>query len=290
MSLSTAAGLLQGLVVAQALLPEGFEMPSFVYVVVLVVGTATVAALLWALKPPVTDATVLALAPWMMIGGTVHALYQIHGAPDLVEPLLGTPAIYVTTAIVGGSVWIVTSLYSAMGSNSPDRPLGLAGIALFTVALGWGVVQALGAGTLDPLPVVIGIVAATLLTALTWFLIGYRWTQAAAVTSWTGALVVASHALDGVSTAVGFDWLDAEERTPLSAYVLDAAEALPTAEYVGSGWLFVAVKLALATVVVVLFRDWVREAPRQARLVLAFVAAVGLGPAVHNFTLFLLAG
>jgi uncharacterized membrane protein len=101
-----------------------------------------------------------------------------------------------------------------------------------------------------------------------------------------GVLVVFAHALDGVSTAVGADLLGFEERTPLSAAILEFAGTLPTADPLGVGWLFVLVKLALAGAIVSLFADYVREEPTQAYLLLSGVIAVGLGPGAQNVLLY----
>jgi uncharacterized membrane protein len=57
----------------------------------------------------------------------------------------------------------------------------------------------------------------------------------------------------------------------------------------GVGWLFVLVKLLVAAGIVVLLADLVREDPVEGRLLLGFVAAVGLGPGVHNVLLFVVA-
>jgi len=68
------------------------------------------------------------------------------------------------------------------------------------------------------------------------------------------------------------------------------ADWLPTAETLGSGWLFVVVKLAVAGGVVVLFADYIDEVPTEGLLLLGFIAAVGLGPGVHNLLLFAVTG
>ena len=65
---------------------------------------------------------------------------------------------------------------------------------------------------------------------------------------------------------------------------------MPTAEVLGTVWLFVLVKIALATVVVTFLAESVRERPREGYLLLALVAAVGLGPGAHNLLLFTVLG
>jgi uncharacterized membrane protein len=135
-----------------------------------------------------------------------------------------------------------------------------------------------------------GLVGATVLAAAAWRLLAAARPPATAATAAPGALVVFAHALDGVSTAVGYDVLGFGERTPLSRLLIEAGAALPTEPYVGAAWLFVLVKLSLACWVVVLFADLVRDTPRRGRLLLAAVAAVGLGPGAHNLLLFTVAG
>lgn len=278
--------LLQG----GTVLPEGFTVPPVAYAIVLVLGLATVGALLWTLSPPVTHRTVLALAAWMMVGGTLHAIYQLRDVHDLVKPLLASPAVYATTAVVAGSLWVVTTLYGAMSAHDPDRTLGVLGLVFVTALLTFAVVEAVFAGELRPIPAVVAVVATGLVAAITWLAVSLYATETAAITSWTGVVVLVSHTLDGVTTAVGHDLLTVEERTPLSELLLEVGAELPTAQYVGAGWLFVFVKLLLAVTILVLFREWVREQPGSARLALALVAAVGLGPGFHNLVLFALGG
>ncbi|ELY58846.1 hypothetical protein C493_06157 [Natronolimnohabitans innermongolicus JCM 12255] len=100
-------------------------------------------------------------------------------------------------------------------------------------------------------------------------------------------IVVFGHTVDGVSTAIGYDVLGAGEEVPLSRLILEAGESLPTAEYIGGGWLFILVKVGLALVILGLFKEYVEERPRQARTLLAGVAALGLGPGIHNVLLFI---
>jgi len=50
------------------------------------------------------------------------------------------------------------------------------------------------------------------------------------------------------------------------------------------------VKILVAAAVVVLMDDYLNEEPVEASLLLALVAAVGIGPATNNIVLFLFAG
>ena len=274
-------------------LPTGYEeLPPWPFAVVLVVILGMVIALLWALDPVVDDRTVLALSPWIVTGGVMHVLYQQGAFPETVAPLFGTLFVYVTVSSVAGLVWIGSVLSAQMRSHGVAyRPLGVIGTGVAVTFIVLSVYTAIGEGvTIRPFFSAIALVVAALVAAVVWIAISLKFTEAAAATGAAGALVVFSHAVDGVSTAIGYDLLGVTERTPLSRVILEAGESLPTAEFVGAGWLFVLVKLALAAGIVVLFREWAREDPRQARLVLLLLAAVGLGPGFHNLLLFAVAG
>lgn len=268
-----------------AILPAGFALPPLPYLLVLVAGVLAVAAGLWRLAPAVTADTVLGLVPWMAVGSALHALYVLDAAPTAVAPLLGTPAVYATGFIALGAVWAAAE--TRVGT-APDvaRWLGLVGGAVFLLAAGAVLLSGRGLGLVWPLA---GLAVAAAVTVGAWrLLLGLA--PEAAVTGRPGVVVVFAHALDGVSTAIGVDVLGFGERTPVSRAILDVAAGLPTADAIGTGWLFVLVKLGVAVAVVWLFADLVEDDPRQGYLLLAIVAAVGLGPGVHNLLLYAAVG
>jgi uncharacterized membrane protein len=286
--------------VVGAILPEGFALPGLVYLVPLVLTLLATVGVLVFLDPEVTDWTVVAFAPWMMLGAVLHVLYRqdvLYGQdvyPDIIQPLFGTPTVYLTTATLAAAVWSFSTLLAAMrrtGSN--DRQLGIVGGGFTVVFVTFAMVIGANAGGLTATSAfwpVIGLVVAGVTAAVAWLVLSLTFTDAAAVTGAPGALVVFAHSLDAISTAIGVDVLGAGERTPLSAAILDLAADLPTAELIGSGWLFILVKLLLALIIVAALEDLYRDAPRQARAVLGGVAAVGLGPGIHNLLLFAVTG
>ncbi len=267
--------------------PEGFVLPPWYLLVPLAVALAGVVTILWLLAPPVTDETVVSFAPWMMLGSTLHVLYKIDAFPSQIEALFSAPTVYATTATVAGIAWILGSfLYAAGLQRSIEWFVGLTGTGFFsvfaaiTLLFGWEV------GTFQPFWPVMSVIVAGIVAAVAWIALSLWFTEVATATSVTGALVVFSQALDGVSTAVGYDVLGASEEVPISRTILEAGGSLPTAEYLGAGWLFVLVKLALSLAIVGLFAEFVREAPREGRLLLGLIVAVGLGPGTHNVLLF----
>jgi uncharacterized membrane protein len=266
-----------------AVLPEGFALPPLPYLLVLVVGLWAVGALLRRRRPPVTGATIRAFVPWMILGAALHVLYALEALPTAVRPLAGTPSVYLSVAVVAGATWLGAAATDA-GTARRLRRVGIL-LALPVVAA----VLAVGAaaGTLR-IGYALGIlVGAAVATAATWGLLR-RLRPDVTATGRLGVLAVGAHALDGVSTAIGIDLLGFAERTPLSRLVIEFGASLPVAP--GGGWLFVLVKLVVAGVVVAALAETVREEPRTGRLLLGFVAAVGLGPGAHNVLLFTVAG
>ena len=266
-------------------LPEGFALPPLPYSLALFAATALVAGALVRTAPTVSDRTILALSPWVPVGSSLHVLYVVGWISDGIAALLGTPAVYVTTFVVAGAVWLAAE-YAGLGV---ERTLGATGTVAALAVVGYALARGASDGLLVFWPLV-GLFVAVAITAAAWVATREAYPGVAATTGAVGALALFGHALDAVSTAVGVDVLGFGERTPVSRMVLEVGAALPTAEVVGVGWLFVLVKLAIAEVVVVLFADFVREDPVQGYLLLGAVAAVGLGPGVHNLLLFALAG
>lgn len=261
-------------------LPAGFGLPPLPYLVALLVSVLVVAALLVRARPRLTQQIVLSLAPWMVAGSALHALFQLELAPPVVDPLLGTPSVYLTTFVAAGVIWLLAL------AGAADRIPGILGSVGALVFLLATIPVLAGGGVLRPWLSVLSVAAAAILAIACWFTLARFFPGTTATTGGVGLLVLFAHGLDGVSTAVGADLLSFEERTPLSAAILELAGSLPTADLVGVGWLFILVKLGLATVIVHLFADYVREDPEGAYLLLALVIAVGLGPGAQNVLLF----
>lgn len=274
------------------LLPTGFALPALPYLVGLLVAAVATGLFLYRRRPRVTEDTVTALAPWMAGGGALYAIYQVDAAPPGAAPLFSSPAVYLTTGILAGAVWAATAERPSTGWQPTTTPglLAITGTALLLAALTAAYTSAYyRAGGVDT-TVSAGIVVTTIvLTVGVWFLLTRYRDSAVDATGSVGLLAVFGHALDGVSTAVGYDVLGFGEQTPLSRIIIEAAGALPTAEVIGAGWLFVLVKLALAAGVVALFEQYVREEPTEGYLFLGLIAAVGLGPGAHNVVLFAIA-
>ncbi|MFB6137721.1 MAG: DUF63 family protein [Halobacteriaceae archaeon] len=275
-----------------ALLPAGSRLPPWPHALVLLAGAVAVAGALRRRRPAVDDRTVLALAPWMVLGAVLYVARQLGLVPDPVAPFAGSPTVYGTVAVLAGATWVLAGAGTVGegASTGPRRP-ALATLASVG-ALGAVFVAALAVGrgvrreTLTLTWPLAAVAIAALLTALGWWLLGRLDPETTETAGGAGALALFGHALDGVSTAVGYDVLGFGERSPLSRAIIEFASTLPTADLLGAGWLFVAVKVALSLVAVWLLVGYVREAPPEGYALLGFVAAVGLGPGAHNVLLF----
>lgn len=269
------------------LLPSGFALPPLRVLAVLSIAAAATGGLLYRRDPPVTGQVVAAFAPWMVAGATLYALYQVEAVPAPVRPLFGTPAVYVTTFVAAGLLW--AAIADRRPTDGIDTVPGVlaavgtvAAVALLAVAGSVG----LRRGTLSLAAPAAAFIVSVAVAAAVWY--GVRDRLRVGVTGAPGVLVVVGHALDGVSTALGTA-LGYGEQTPLSRLLIEAGGALPL-PYVEGAWLFAVVKLALAVVVLVLLADYARERPQEGALLLGIVAAVGLGPGVHNLVLFAITG
>lgn len=275
-----------------AVLPSGFGLPPLPYVVGLVLGTLIVGVLLIALRPEVSSWDVLALGVWMAIGATWHALAVLGAFPEAASHLFGAPAVYLTTFIVLGGLWLVATVgATAEVFSSTARILGGVGTGLWIVSIGYLVQFGLSDATrygLDPFWPVVGLFVSVLVSAAAFIALALVYTEAVAATGRVGAFVVFAHTLDGVSTAIGVDVLGSGEQTPLPRLIMGVAADLPTAEHLGVGWLFVLTKVVLALIIVAVFADYLKDAPSRGRIAMALMAAVGFGPGVFNLLLFLM--
>ncbi|MBX0295149.1 DUF63 family protein [Haloarcula nitratireducens] len=272
-------------------LPSGFALPPLPYLVALTAGTLLVTALLVAFEPPIDQRTVVALAPWMVIGGALHALNQppIELYDAAIRPLFGTPAVYFTTYVTLGTVWVVLSLFGVRRGHDENvsRNLGLVGTGVMTVLLVLAAITALRSGLLSLVWPTVAVVGGLVVAGLTLLAAALWRTPVIVRTRYAAPVVIFAHALDGVSTAIGADVIGIGERSPLPRAIMEFAGTLPTASIIGVGWLFVLVKLVVAVGVVFLMHEYLEDEPVEGSLLLAFVAAVGLGPAANNVVLFL---
>ncbi|TSD14412.1 DUF63 domain-containing protein [Haloglomus irregulare] len=270
-------------------LPSGFALPPLPYLLALGLAVGVAGAALYQARPTVTARAMMAFTPWIVGGATLYALYQVDAVPATVRPLVGAPAVYLATFAVAGVVWAASALFPADEWDLPSAPglLLLAG----TLTAGGIVGSALRIGTerggLLLGPPAAALVGSLVVATAVWLVANLNSERAAAASS-VGWLVLVGHTLDGISTGLGTT-LGFGEQTPLSRVLIRAGGAVVELPFLGAAWLFVLVKIALATAIVVYIGEYAAEDPEQGYLLLGGVAAVGLGPGVHNLVLFAIA-
>jgi uncharacterized membrane protein len=274
---------------ARMVLPSGFALPPVPYLLALAVAAAVAGAALHLTRPRVTSRVVVAFTPWMVVGASLYALFQVDAVPAVVRPLVGAPAVYVATFSVAGLVWAAASPFPADEWDLPSAPslLLLTGTLTAGGIIGTALRVGMGRGGLLLGPPLAALVVSLVVATAVWVVAATSSDDAAAASS-AGWLVVVGHTLDGISTAVG-STLGFAEQTPLSRILIELGGGLVSLPFLGPAWLFVLVKIALATFIVVFIGEFAAEEPQRGYLLLGGVAAVGLGPGAHNLVLFMIA-
>lgn len=269
------------------ILPTDFGLPAAPYIAALTVGAVAAIVALYYRRPPVTAASMTALAPWMAAGGTLYALYQAGIPPESVAPFFSSPAVYLSVGILAGFVFAGVANRPGETWNPTDAPTILVasgGLLLAVALVSAGVGMSPDTNGFGPVGSAAILLTSIVLAAVVWT--GLKQIRNVDATGTVGGLAIFAHTLDGISTAVGYDLLGVDEQTPLSRIILETGGALPTAELVGAGWLFALVKIVLGAAIVLLFEGYVRDDPTEGYLLLGLIVAIGLGPGLHNLVLF----
>lgn len=247
--------------------------------VVAVTWALAVAAILalGVLRPRVSDALSMAVVPWAVVGGLLHAMSRSAAYPDPWADLLGFPGIIPTIVTLVAGTWLLMSV--APGGDAPGRVGSLVAATgygavlpplLLAVAIMAGAESAAIVGPLLIL-VIVGALGAVTLVAVTAI-----YPDALTVLGAGTALLVFGHLLDALSGALLLDPMAAQ--LPGYAFVAGVGDPLLAAgAYTG-------VRLVLALVGVVVATEWARRY-ETGHVAAAVAGAVGLGAGVTTLTL-----
>ncbi|PSQ19174.1 DUF63 domain-containing protein [Halobacteriales archaeon QS_8_69_26] len=235
----------------------------------------------------ISQRSLLALSPWTVVGASVYALFQTGVLSPPGGELVVVSAAYLGTALLAALVWVAAALVADRTGVPTETPLAVAGILAAAVAV--GVVLSTAEGDLRLAWPLAGVAGTFVGTAVVWAVLRAVRPDVTERVGGLGALALFGQLLDGLLTAIGIDVFGFGERTPLSRIIIEFAADLPTADLLGSGWLLLVVKAGLAVGVLWFLADAVEDDPTTGLLLLAAVAAVGLGPGLHNALLFIVA-
>ena len=246
-----------------------------------------------------------ALIPFVFFGGALRVVEDANDTPGVADALISyplntlfiSPVIYFTVFFITVAAIVVAVVLARRGAvDDLHRPLAVLGTAVLGLTLLYLVFLAAtgrNAVTFYPQVIVVMLVGATAVTAVTWTLIERYAPQINDGTGQIGLVVLWGHAVDGVANVVGLDWMTAlgagrnlVPKHPVNQFVVDfTASTLPPSilAVTGDAWPFLLVKLVAATFVIWVFEEGVfEESPRYTMLLLVAVLAVGLGPGTRD--------
>ncbi|WP_224335125.1 DUF63 family protein [Haloprofundus halobius] len=276
------------------------------YVVTLLLMLGGVVLLLRRLNIGTSRKFFYALFPFMLFGGALRVVEDsgIAAIRAGVEPaipfpwsaLIISPFIYFTVFFVTLAAVVVTVTLSRRGVFEEFyRPLAAIGTVVLAVTLAYLGYLATTTTYVAFYPQVITVmlVATTVVTAVTWWLVETYRPELNAGTAHVGLLLIWGHALDGVANVVGLDWMPAlgagpnlVPKHPVNAGIVDITSTVLPASVLavtGDAWPFLLVKLAAAVFIIWIFEPEIfEESPRYAILLLVAALAVGLGPGTRD--------
>ncbi|WP_117595004.1 DUF63 family protein [Haloprofundus halophilus] len=276
------------------------------YVVTLLLMLGGVVLLLRRLDIGTSRKLFYALFPFMLFGGALRVVEDagIAAMRAGVEPaipfpwsaLIISPFIYFTVFFVTLAAVVATVTLSRRGVlDEFYRPLAAIGTVVLAVTLAYlGYLAATTEYvTFYPQVITVMLVATTVATAVTWWLVETYRPELNAGTAYIGLLLIWGHALDGVANVVGLDWMPAlgagpnlVPKHPVNQGIVDVTAAVLPASVLavtGDAWPFLLVKLAAAVFIIWIFEPEIfEESPRYAMLLLIAALAVGLGPGTRD--------
>ena len=243
-----------------------------------------------------------ALFPFMLFGGALRVVEDANvAAPELLFPfpwtaLIISPLIYFTVFFVALAALVISVVLDRKGYVSGyEYPLFAMGTAALVITVGY--LSYLAATetwiTFHPLILVLTLVGATAVTAITWWAITRFAPDLNRGTRDMGLVVIWAHAVDGVANVIGLDWAvrlgwdhNLSPKHPINEAIVNVTGSILPAsvvEVTGAAWPFLIVKVVAAVAIIWVFDETVFEdSPRYAFILMVTVVAVGLGPGTRD--------
>ncbi len=296
---------------ACATAPEPVAVPGYTlvselgYAVTLIVALVGVVFLLRRLDVGQERSLFFALFPFMLFGGALRVVEDANdalrgaGAEAIPFPwntLIISPIIYFTVFGVTLTALLVSVALARSGIvEEYEYPLAGIGTLALVVTVGYLFVLAFTTErvTLHPEILVVVLVGATLVTAVTWWAINRFAPEINAGTASIGAVVIWGHAVDGVANVAVLDWAlelglagEYGAKHPVNRAIVNITSSVfpeSVTSVIGTAWPFLLVKIVAALAVVWVFDEQIfEESPRYAILLLIAILAVGLGPGTRD--------
>jgi uncharacterized membrane protein len=278
-----------------------------VYIAVLVFMLAGVYLLLDRFDLSPYDRFFYALFPFMLFGGVLRtvedafvAAQRAGEAPAIEFPasaLLISPFIYFTVFVIALGSFLLSKYLARSGRTETFYyPLAAMGAGWLAGAFGYLLYLSLGNDWIQLRPSVLAVVLglATITAAAAYFGTERFRPAVHAGTGLMGLVVLWAHAVDGVANVLANDWTqlwglgEYSAKHPFNRFVIDATSAIQGGDtivgvYVGTGWPFLLVKVAVPLLLISVFdEEFIDESPRYAVMLLGAIVAVGLGPGTRD--------
>jgi len=287
----------------------GYTVVSTIgYILVLVFMLAGVYLLLERFDLSPYDKFLFALVPFMLFGGALRTVEdafvaaQDAGQTPAVEfpasALLISPFIYFTVFAIALAAFLASKWLASTGrTDTYYAPLAAFGGGSLAVTMGY--LFFLSATTAyvtlhaSILLIVLGV--ATVTAVLTYAVIDRYWPIVNAGTGLMGLVVIWGHAIDGAANVLANDWVQRvwdlgnySPKHPFNRLLIDVTRSLQGGQhvggiYVGDGWPFFFVKIAVPVLILSVFDEqFMEDSPRFAVMLLLAIVAVGLGPGTRD--------
>lgn len=220
------------------------------------------------------DTFILALTPFILLGGLTRTMADATIVPYPYNIALITPIIYfLIFAFALGAILVSLNLQKRY---SYTYHYYLAGIGTIAVLVALGAIGQYGwqHGISTYTPHLLIIPAAVIIIGLLVQVGLAQFRPDSFLASRVGSVAIGAHGLDGASTAVGITYLSYSEKHIISNAIIETA---------GTPYAFTALKLLFILTVLTVVKQETDDR-RFTLLVLLGIIAVGMGPGLRNIT------
>lgn len=255
--------------------------------ILLLLITGLLVILLYTYEPPITQTTILAFVPWIIVAAFLPLLPRFSGYPPYVVDLLTTPWAFFTAFVVPGLAWIILIDLTVGRPDDTHHPAYIATLGLGTAFIlvnfvltthGPPSIHHLAFLLLIPLLALLGAIGITIACGL-WHpdLLAYADKLA-------GFLIFGS-LLDGAATIAGISLTDPTAHSWLSQTILGVITQYSLAAIIGLSldllWAtsFITAKIAVAVAIAAILATYAKS---KSAIVYPILGVVGAIPLAHG--------
>lgn len=264
----------------------------------LAITLAVIILVLYTYHPRVSQQTLLASIPWLLVGATLPLIRNFAPYPRLVATIFRQPWSYLLAIAIPGLIWLLLLDLSmaSRGEQHHSAYLGMIGIGTSLPLVTFLILAApttsltrLAVGVLVPL---IALLAAIVIV----FSFGFWHPDLVAYADRAAGFVIFGSLLHGTGTIIGVTANGPAAHSWLSTAVFELVTRHSLGTAVGMmpmttwAWLFLWIKIAIAIIVVAKLGDFVSEAPAPVYGLFGIFGAITLAPGLSGLLVVLFGG